>query len=459
MKRIILLCDGTWNEDDNRRPVSSIVRLRALLARSLDEDSSIVTRGRAGAAVEQGVDVGAHRVKRVSGRTHRGIEHIVYYDRGVGTGPWLDPIKGGAFGLGLGHNVRQAYRFLSFHYEPDDEIYVFGFSRGAFTARSLVGYVAAAGLLRREACTPARENEAWQFYRTPPNDRLSGIWSELTSFVHDRDRLRVTLLGVFDTVGALGIPIQLARRLNRSRYEFHDVTLGSISDVNLQALAVDERRKPFQAAVWRKPQFKFYATEVEQVWFAGVHSDVGGGYVDHFSSHSDDDGALDDISFDWMVKRITHFTDLPLDLTQCKKIDASWAACAQHDSFIRYYRLFRPVVRSIANTEHAATGKECTGYDRLADAIGEMIHRSVLERLGRQNVGPHTARGYSPPNVVAVLGMIEATYGVRRENGPPRKLLVVNWDGHVMSAEDDATRAEVMSLLGAARDRLPQAKP
>jgi hypothetical protein len=88
-----------------------------------------------------------------------------------------------------------------------------------------------------------------------------------------------------------------------------------------------------------------------------------------------------------------------------------------------------------------------------------MIHRSVLERLGRQHVGPHTARGYSPPNVVAVLGMIEATYGLRRENGPPRKLLVVNWDGHVMSAEDDTTRAEVMSLLGAARDRLPQAKP
>lgn len=88
-----------------------------------------------------------------------------------------------------------------------------------------------------------------------------------------------------------------------------------------------------------------------------------------------------------------------------------------------------------------------------------MIHRSVLERLGRQDVGPHTARGHSPPNLVAVLGTIEATYGLRRQNGPPKTLLVVNWDGQVMSAEDDATRAEVLSLLGAARDRLLQAKP
>ena len=135
----------------------------------------------------------------------------------------------------------------------------------------------AVGLLTPENCTPARERQAWEYYRTPPHDRLSGVWNELTPLVHDRDRLRVKCLGVFDTVGALGIPVQGFRRLNRSKYQFHDVTLNAITDVNLHAIAVDERRFAFQAAVWRKPQFKSYDTVTEQVWFPGVHSDIGGG--------------------------------------------------------------------------------------------------------------------------------------------------------------------------------------
>jgi myosin-crossreactive antigen len=91
--------------------------------------------------------------------------------------------------------------------------------------------------------------------------------------------LRVSCLGVFDTVGALGVPLEAFIRANRERYEFHDVELSSITRVNLHALAVDENRWPFQATVWRKPRFKKINTVVEQTWFAGSHADVGGGYI------------------------------------------------------------------------------------------------------------------------------------------------------------------------------------
>ena len=195
----------------------------------------------------------------------------------MGTGAF-DRFRGGAFGEGLTHNIRHAYKFLSFWYEPGDEIFIYGFSRGAYTARSLVGYLGAAGLLLRDNCNEELEALAWRYYRTPPNDRMPAHWRRLTDNAHDRDELRVKLLGVFDTVGSLGIPASIAWRLNRNENGFHDVNLSSITDVNLHAVAIDENRWPFQATLWRQPPFKKYDTKVEQVWFSAP-SDVGGGYI------------------------------------------------------------------------------------------------------------------------------------------------------------------------------------
>jgi uncharacterized protein (DUF2235 family) len=202
------------------------------------------------------------------------VEHLVFYERGVGTGA-LDQMRGGIFGAGLGENIRRAYRVLSFHYEPGDEVFVFGFSRGAYTARSLVGFIGAVGLLKCHDCTEEWERTAWQFYRTPPNDRLPGIWTSLTPHVHERANFRIACLGLFDTVGALGVPLGRFRLYNRDRYQFHDVNLSSITRVNLHALAIDEHREPFQATIWRNPRFKAYASVTEQVWFSG-HADIGG---------------------------------------------------------------------------------------------------------------------------------------------------------------------------------------
>src|SRR5271170_1470439 len=157
-KRIIFLLDGTWNDIDVGPRDTNIVRMRELISKHLVESS-----GRS--------DSDAMGDKKVHGYASSGKEHLVYYERGVGTGAF-DWITGGAFGDGLSCNIRHAYKFLSFWYEPGDEIFIYGFSRGAYTARSLVGYLGAAGLLRRDACDEERESLAWRYYRTPPKDRM-----------------------------------------------------------------------------------------------------------------------------------------------------------------------------------------------------------------------------------------------------------------------------------------------
>jgi uncharacterized protein (DUF2235 family) len=128
-KRIILLLDGTWNDADAGPRDSNIVRHRELIACSLDKQSAII---------QQSIATSKAPTKVVAGRTFGSdVEHLVFYERGVGTGTFTDRFRGGAFGSGLAANVRRAYKFLSSYYNFADEIFVFGLSRGAYTARSL----------------------------------------------------------------------------------------------------------------------------------------------------------------------------------------------------------------------------------------------------------------------------------------------------------------------------------
>src|SRR5579862_8038819 len=244
-RRLILFLDGTWNEDSESNPATNIVYLRERLFWGLQERHR---QDRPGDRKDFEA-LGGFTRKGISGLVFDGFEYIVYYDRGVGTGPYLDPLKGGIFGDGLNQKIREAYRFLSYWYRPGDEIFIFGFSRGAYTARSLAGYLQAVGLLRYEHCTTAIEARAWKYYRTAPGDRLSGelSWFQQpinggTSPVHDGRSMRVRALAVFDTVGALGVPAEGFRRLNRSKYEFHDTDVNSLVDIALHAVAIDEPR-------------------------------------------------------------------------------------------------------------------------------------------------------------------------------------------------------------------------
>jgi uncharacterized protein (DUF2235 family) len=259
-KRLVLCCDGTWSTPDQEvdgRPCPTNVTKLALAV----------------------ADVGAD-----------GKEQRIAYRRGVGT-TRRERLRGGAFGFGLSRVVKDSYRFLVENFEPDDELFLFGFSRGAYTARSTAGFVRNAGVLRREHVD--RIDEAYALYR----DRQThprGVEARLfrRSYSHET---RIRCIGVWDTVGALGIPLSGARWINafNRRWQFHDTELSTTVDAAFQALAIDEQRRPFEPALW-KQQVDAGDQRLEQVWFAGDHGDVGGGHRD---------AALADIALLWMADR------------------------------------------------------------------------------------------------------------------------------------------------------------
>jgi hypothetical protein len=450
-KCIVLLLDGTWNDSEAGSADTNIVRLRELIVASLDQDNSPSPQD----------DIVAKR------RTFDGRPVELYYDRGVGTGGFLDKYLGGALGAGLERGVRRAYRFLANTYDTDDEVYIFGFSRGAYTARSLAGFIASAGLLRRRANDAINESRAWDYYRTSPKDRLQPVASHLRGLSHEVSSPLITCLGVFDTVGARGIPIRWFWRENRDLYEFHDVELSTISRINLHALALDEHRDSFQAAIWRKPKFVDISSVTEQVWFVGAHADIGGGYISSHDRFIDVPGreqvarrCLDDISLDWMIKRVKkHNPNFPLRDSALllgrnrKPIDGSWALdSALHEARRTIYRAFPFAWRSVGNSARrfgAWSRRRFVSYDRHASPIGEMVHISALERWGK-TLG-WAKRSYEPPNLNLALNRIRETYS----NGakPDDPLYVVGWCGHRLEPSNDESCATVQGFIELAMRR------
>jgi uncharacterized protein (DUF2235 family) len=263
MKRLILCCDGTWNSADqerNGRPCPTNVLKLAT---------------------------------RIANRDAAGVTQVIFYEQGVGTGNALDRLTGGAFGQGLENNILSAYRFLLANYEAGDEVFLFGFSRGAYTARSLAGMVRKCGILDRKSV--GNYLEAIALYR-----RRDDGGAEAPAALDFRKRFSITrdlpipikLVGVWDTVGSLGIPLRGVRNLTQARHQFHDVQLSRVVEHAYHALAIDERRGPFAPTLWYKQ--KDTEQTVEQVWFAGAHSDVGGGYAE---------AGLSDIALEWMIAK------------------------------------------------------------------------------------------------------------------------------------------------------------
>ncbi|MEU5635177.1 DUF2235 domain-containing protein [Streptomyces rishiriensis] len=258
-KRLVVCCDGTWNFAD--QPSRTNVAKVAL-------------------SVRPGFAVGK--------------EQRVYYHSGVGT-ERRDRLRGGAFGMGLSRNILDAYRFLVETYEPDDELFLFGFSRGAFTARSLAGLLRNSGILRREHAD--RIPEAWSLYRNRiehPNGAAATLFRR--SYARETE---IRFIGVWDTVGALGIPLpdapSLQPAVNRFNHQwaFHNTELSSRVRAAFHALAVDEQRSAFRPALWHQQAgADRQGQELKQVWFAGVHCDAGGGYKET---------GLSDITLLWMV--------------------------------------------------------------------------------------------------------------------------------------------------------------
>jgi hypothetical protein len=444
-KQLILLLDGTWDDADIGPCDSNIVRLREIINRSLGEKPVKTEPGKfAGSRVYD----------------HSDIQRLVFYARGVGTGALRDRILGGAFGEGLEQNVRRAYRFLSWNYETGDAIFIFGFSRGAYTARSLVGLLACSGLLKRSSCDAERESRAWSLYRTPVEDRLAADFDALTDDVHERASFKITCVGVFDTVGALGIPLPIFWRANRDRYGFHNVELGSITETSFQALAIDEHREPFQPAPWRRPKFVAFSKDmtIEQVWFPGAHGDVGGGYTEErnrwvkVGTSWQRNRSLDDLTLDWMLKRVLgKYDNFPVRLDErgWTGISEDWWQAGHHESRNGPY-LLRPFVYRPINNYAGQTAPwprhmpffvedRFVGYDRHAEPLRERVHVSALRRYGETVQLDGRDHVYAPQNLRAVLPYIGRTYSLEGSEKVQliRKLRVVGWNGEALDPERD----------------------
>jgi uncharacterized protein (DUF2235 family) len=251
MKRIVICCDGTWNKGDQKY-ATNVVKLRNAL--------------------------------KLTSAT--GVKQMPYYLDGVGTKSWVDRLPGGVFGSGLWQNVQKAYRHLVEYYEPEDEIYLFGFSRGAYTARSVVGMLRKCGILKRDRI--GEIESAYDFYR---NRDVKPVEKEAVDFRLERSLAlapgepgfenvpRVKFIGVWDTVGSLGIPLGTLGRVFNRKHRFHDVSLSRTVDNAYHALAIDEGRRPFAPTLWEKNPHAEKQV-MSQVWFAGVHTNIGGGNAD-----------------------------------------------------------------------------------------------------------------------------------------------------------------------------------
>lgn len=257
MRKIIISCDGTWNGPDqaskkfNVRKPTNIVKITRALKPLSDDGSS----------------------------------QICYYDSGVGTGNLFDKYVGGSTGKGLEKNIMEAYRFLVNNYNPGDEVFFYGFSRGAYTVRSLSGLINSIGLLPKN-----------QDYWFPEGYRLyqkRAVISDRKKFIKQNNckEMPIKMIGVFDTIGALGVPVGFLNKISKKKHSFHNVNVSPNVLHAYHALAIDEHRKAFKPAIWKNKKSE---QTLEQVWFPGVHTNIGGGY--------DDDG-LANSALNWIVEK------------------------------------------------------------------------------------------------------------------------------------------------------------
>jgi uncharacterized protein (DUF2235 family) len=348
-KHVVVCCDGTWNTPDELRD-----------------------------GVAEPTNVAKLALAVITGE---GSGQVVFYEPGVGTTP-DDRVLGGAFGYGLSANIRNAYRFLARTYEPGDDLYLFGFSRGAYTARSLAGLIRNCGILRPEHVDQV--DEAFAFYRDrTSHTHPSSIASQLFRRMYAQDSDEIHFIGVWDTVGALGIPDRLPGwdRLAEvftgweRLWGFHDTRLSSHVRHACHALAIDEQRTAFRPTLWTQDPAAVGQT-LEQVWFAGVHSEVGGG------SHGG--AALSDIALTWMAQRAQSF-GLLVDLARLEDPAPAGLGKAVAPDF----------AGAIADSR-AGAWKAMHAYHRLrelpvTDAPGQSLASSAIRRADTH------PEGYAPP--------------------------------------------------------------
>ncbi len=364
MKNIVICCDGTGNDFGENN--SNVVKLFSVLEKNTERQ-------------------------------------LVYYDPGVGTPSTYDsfnPITrklkyafGAAFGYGLSENIMEAYKFLMKNYEAGDRLYFFGFSRGAYCIRALAGLIDTCGLLyaNSENLVP----EAMRLYHDRSKKSIAAEFKKTFS-----RPCKVYFLGPWDTVSSVG-------------WVWNPVTLQATStnesvDIVRHAIAIDEKRAFFRTNLWGKMQPEDYPIQqdAKQVWFAGVHSDVGGSYALEASG-------LSNIALEWMLveakEKGLHISDLnkaremvnhildPHLKDQNISLQGAWHIAEIWPKIVR-------VKKTLADGKSKWVSKIYFNFYRnrpLRSGIKNILHKSVVMRMeGRSD--------YRPKNLMKICSDPEA---------------------------------------------------
>jgi uncharacterized protein (DUF2235 family) len=356
-KRLALFLDGTWNQvSDN----TNVWRFRALFS-----------------------PIGSD-----------GCEQRAYYSTGLGT-KFGEKVRGGMFGSGIDDAIISAFEWLIENYQPGDEIFIFGFSRGAYTARSLSGFISKCGLLQSGA--PLGVNQLFKRFRRADAKTIRTLITEQGSgdktdvsfedawVLKFSQAVPIRFIAVFDTVGALGVPFPVIRRLKGSAYPFLNTGLRQNNEFAFHALAVDEHRKAFRPTLWTnegatgaKPR---PIERTEQRWFVGAHANVGGGYFDD---------PLAQLPFKWLE---SNAATLGLTFKDGFAAEQNAATAPISDSYSTFmwglYRLF-----TLGRVYHRPIGVPPKDEGEGVSNINETIDVSVFDRWRADPT-------YRPPQLAA----------------------------------------------------------
>lgn len=379
-RRLIVCCDGTWQDLGQSYPTNVVKMAQAI----------------------KPVDLALVNVDNndVNGKTSDNhIHQIVYYDEGIGAkqintketkiidslmqqfGGFLDKsiqIAGGAFGLGIDHKILDAYRFLCINYEPEDEIYLFGFSRGAYTVRSLAGLIYNSGLLKRENIR--KIPKAYKIYRDRRDENKKPTGEDAKAFrqecAHGNQEnnyhVPIKALCCWDTVASLGIPdlipcLNWDKRINE-KYSFHNNKINPTIENAFHGVAIDETRKVFDVTLMEPSEDN---QNVTQVWFPGTHGSVGGGCEERGLS----DGALE-----WMMRKVE---DLGLALDR---------NCVTH-----------PINTNSLNV----------GYTFVSESRTVELHRTHICSSSCQNwYKPKVVKGVSPDHMATIDDISQSPFNL-----------------------------------------------
>ncbi|KAI0963650.1 hypothetical protein AcW1_000668 [Taiwanofungus camphoratus] len=346
-KRIIVCCDGTWQDGTvvgERWKYTNVLRL-------------------------------ARAVNHIDERFDPPIPQIVFYQSGVGASNSIyDQIVDGATGASLGEKVEEAYAFIAHNFAPGDEIFLFGFSRGAYTARTVAAFIGEIGVLDRTdmdhfaAIFLAFQKRG----KTSDEDEIKALDKQLAPWTHHDspgkkradlgpDSFSVKCIGVFDTVGSVGLPEELTHRSEKikSIFGFRDKLLGEHIARAYQALALNERRADFGCNKFEQTEEGRMKKQVlKQCWFAGCHSDIGGGYQER---------DLADLTLAWMAANVGDALSLNQKYIAALPVPVQpWGELVPHNSLVGIFSLAQTIQRKIPSATDNITH--------------ETIHPSVLRQ-------------------------------------------------------------------------------